>query len=175
MSNDNLAELGRAIDTLRDRRAVLRGAAVAGLAGVGLPLLAACGDNGDSAGGSTSSSAPASGPTSAPTGSASSSAGGGGGSVLGPTADIPVGGGKIFPEAKIVVTQPASGQFKGFTAVCTHAGCIVSEVKDKTIECPCHGSRYNITDGSVVNGPAPAPLAAVAVTVKGGNVVGPAS
>jgi Rieske Fe-S protein len=86
-----------------------------------------------------------------------------------------VGGGKVFTDAKIVVTQPAAGQFKAFTAVCTHAGCIVAKVQDKTIDCPCHGSKYNFTDGSVVNGPAPAPLAPVNVTVAGGNIVGPAA
>jgi Rieske Fe-S protein len=140
-----------------------------------VPLLAACGNNGDSAGstpssGTSSSSAPTSAPTSAP-----SSSGGAGGAVLGTTADVPVGGGKVFTDAKIVVTQPTAGHFKGFSAVCTHAGCIVSQVTDKTIDCPCHGSKYNVTTGAVEAGPAPAPLPSVAVTVKGGNIVGPAA
>jgi nitrite reductase/ring-hydroxylating ferredoxin subunit len=174
MNDDKPAELSRAIDTPRDRRTVLRGAAVAGLAGVSVPLLAACGSNGDSAGstpssGASSSSAPSSAPT-----SASSSSSGGGGAVLGTTADVPVGGGKIFTDAKIVVTQPTAGQFKGFSAVCTHAGCLVNQVMD-TIDCPCHGSKYNLTTGAVEAGPAPSPLPPVAVTVKGGNIVGPAS
>ena len=173
MSDDRTAELAKAIDTLRDRRAVLRGAAVAGLAGVSVPLLAACG-GGDEAGGTPSSSGSSSAPTSAPS-SAPSSAGtpssGGGGAVLGPVSDVPVGGGKVFQDAKIVVTQPTAGQYKGFTAVCTHAGCIVRTVENNTIDCPCHGSKYNATDGSVVGGPAPAPLAAVAVAVDGTNIV----
>ena len=80
--------------------------------------------------------------------------------MLGPVSDVPVGGGKVFQDAKIVVTQPTAGQYKGFTAVCTHAGCIVRTVENNTIDCPCHGSKYNATDGSVVGGPAPAPLAA---------------
>ncbi|QNE17108.1 Rieske (2Fe-2S) protein [Kribbella qitaiheensis] len=173
MSDDSTAELTRAIDTLRDRRAVLRGAAVAGLAGVGVPLLAACGDDGDAGGAaSTPTSAPSSAPTSAPSSSAPPS---GGGPVLGPVSDVPVGGGKVFNDAKIVVTQPTAGQFKAFTAVCTHAGCLVAKVENNTIDCPCHGSKYSVTDGSVVGGPAPAPLAAVNVTVDGGNIVGPAA
>ena len=173
MSDDRTAELAKAIDTLRDRRAVLRGAAVAGVAGVSVPLLAACG-GGDEAGGTPSSSGSSSAPTSAPS-SAPSSAGtpssGGGGAVLGPVSDVPVGGGKVFQDAKIVVTQPTAGQYKGFTAVCTHAGCIVRSVENNTIDCPCHGSKYNATDGSVVGGPAPSPLAAVAVAVDGTNIV----
>jgi Rieske Fe-S protein len=179
MSDDISADLSSAIDTPRDRRTVLRSAAVAGLAGVSVPLLAACGSNGDSAGSTpstgASSGAPSSStPTSAPTSAPSSASGGGGGAVLGATADVPVGGGKIFTDAKIVVTQPTAGQFKGFSAVCTHAGCIVNQVMD-TIDCPCHGSKYNLTTGAVEAGPAPSPLPSVAVTVKGANIVGPAS
>jgi Rieske Fe-S protein len=177
MSDDNTAELARAIDTLRDRRAVLRGAAVAGLAGVSVPLLAACGGSDDagstpSSGGSTS--APASTPTSAPSSAPSSSGtpAGGGGAVLGPVGDVPVGGGKVFD--KIVVTQPKAGEFKAFTAVCTHAGCLVRTVENNTINCPCHGSKYSAEDGSVQGGPAPAPLAPIQVTVQGGNILGPA-
>jgi Rieske Fe-S protein len=173
MSDDTTTELGRAIDTLRDRRAVLRGAAVAGLAGVGLPLLAACSSDGGSSG---AASDPTSAPSSAPTtGTSSTPTTGGGGPVLGPVSDVPVGGGKVFTDAKIVVTQPSAGQYKAFTAVCTHAGCVVAKVENSTIDCPCHGSKYSVTDGSVVNGPAPAPLAAVKVTVQGGNIVGPAA
>jgi Rieske Fe-S protein len=176
MSDDKTAELRRAIDTLRDRRAVLRGAAVAGLAGVGVPLLAACGDDGDSGGAaSTPTSAPSSVPRAPNSGPSSSAPATGGGPVLGPVSDVPVGGGKVFNDAKIVVTQPAAGQFKAFTAVCTHAGCLVSKVENNTIDCPCHGSKYSVTDGSVVGGPAPAPLAAVNVTVQGGNIMGPAA
>jgi Rieske Fe-S protein len=175
MSDDRTAELAKAIDTLRNRRAVLRGAAVAGLAGVSVPLLAACGD-GNSAGstpsstGSSSAPAPTSAPTSAPS-SAGTPSSGGGGAVLGPVKDVPVNGGMVFQDAKVVVTQPAAGQYKGFTAVCTHAGCLVRTVEDNTITCPCHGSKYNATDGSVISGPAPAPLAAVPVAVDGTNIV----
>ena len=171
MSDDRTAELSRAIDTLRDRRAVLRGAAVAGLAGAAVPLLAACGDDG-AAGGTPSSSTPTSAPSSAPTSSAPTS--GGGGPVLGPVSDVPVGGGKVFTDAKIVVTQPTAGQYKAFTAVCTHMGCIVEKVENDTIDCPCHGSKFNASDGSVANGPATKPLAPINVTVQGGNILGPA-
>jgi Rieske Fe-S protein len=89
---------------------------------------------------------------------------------LGSTGDIPVGGGKIFDTQLVVVTQPAAGQFKCFSAICTHQGCTVGTVQGGTINCPCHGSRYNIKDGSVVNGPAPKPLPAKQITVSGGQI-----
>src|SRR5258708_30769990 len=93
------------------------------------------------------------------------------GSLLGMAADIPVGGGKIYTAAKVVVTQPAKGDFKAFRAVCTHVGCLCNQVVDGTIDCPCHGSKFKITDGSVVTGPAPAPLPGKTVTVSGGKIL----
>ena len=93
------------------------------------------------------------------------------GTVLGLAADIPVGGGVAYTAAKVVVTQPAKGVYKGFSAVCTHVGCVCNQVAGGTINCPCHGSKFKITDGSVVAGPAPAPLPAVPVTVSDGKVL----
>ena len=90
--------------------------------------------------------------------------------TLGPVADIPVGGGKIFDAQKVVVTQPTQGQIKCFSAICTHLGCLVGQVKDGTIDCPCHGSEYRITDGSVVRGPAPRPLPPKKITIAGGAI-----
>ena len=91
--------------------------------------------------------------------------------VLASTASVPVGGGKILTAQQIVITQPAAGSYKAFTAVCTHQGCIVSTVADGTIDCPCHGSKFSVKDGSVVNGPAPSPLAPVAIKVEGTSIV----
>jgi Rieske Fe-S protein len=93
------------------------------------------------------------------------------GTVLGTASEIPVGGGKIFTAARVVVTQPVRGQYKGFSAVCTHVGCILSEVADGTIDCPCHGSEFKITNGAVVTGPAPRPLPAKQIEVVDGKVV----
>jgi Rieske Fe-S protein len=94
-----------------------------------------------------------------------------GGKPLTKTADVPVGGGKIFADQKVVVTQPTQGDFKAFSAVCTHQGCTVSTVSDGTINCPCHGSKFRIADASVAAGPAPRPLPAQPITVKGGEIL----
>jgi Rieske Fe-S protein len=93
------------------------------------------------------------------------------GMVLGAASDIPVGGGKIYKAAKVVVTQPARGQYKAFSAVCTHVGCIMSEVANGTIDCPCHGGQFKVTNGAVVAGPPPSPLPARQVKVVNGEVV----
>ena len=93
------------------------------------------------------------------------------GTVLGAASEIPVGGGKIYTAAKVVVTQPARGQYKAFSAVCTHVGCIMSEVANGTIDCPCHGGQFKITNGAVVAGPPPSPLPSRQVKVVNGQVV----
>ncbi|MFE6866853.1 Rieske (2Fe-2S) protein [Kitasatospora sp. NPDC057692] len=89
---------------------------------------------------------------------------------VGPASVVPVGGGTVFREKKIVVTQPAEGQYKAFSAKCTHAGCIVDQVKNQKIQCPCHGSLFGIADGAVLDGPAPTPLPEYTVAVEGGNL-----
>jgi len=145
------------------RRSLVRGVAVGGLA---LPLLAACG------GGSSSDAAGSSSPNAAAgthaTGGSGRSAGSGGVSIA--TADVPVGGGTILSADKVVVTQPTKGHFKAFSAICTHMGCPVGSIENGQIVCPCHQSHFSIKDGSVVSGPAPSPLPAKKVAVKGTTV-----
>ncbi|MFD4262745.1 Rieske (2Fe-2S) protein [Streptomyces sp. NPDC058534] len=92
------------------------------------------------------------------------------GQELTTTDDIPVRGGRILAEQKIVVTQPEPGDFKAFSAVCTHQGCIVSDVRDGTIDCACHNSRFSVADGSVEQGPATEPLPEKRITVEGNSV-----
>jgi Rieske Fe-S protein len=154
------------------------------LAGVGLVGLAsavtACGAGGSSsttAAGSAATTPAASTPAAASTAPASSAAAGSApassaaaANALAATSSIPVGSGKIFTGPKVVVTQPTAGEFKAFSAVCTHMGCIVNQVSNGTIDCPCHGSQYNITTGAVVAGPAPLPLPAAPFKVSGGSI-----
>ena len=97
--------------------------------------------------------------------------GGGGAPALTTTSKVPVGGGEVLADQKIVVTQPKAGSFAAFTAVCTHLGCLVDSVSGGTINCPCHGSKFSISNGSVVNGPATSPLAPVGIKVQGSSIV----
>lgn len=94
------------------------------------------------------------------------------GSELAATSEVPVGGGLILRDEQIVITQPSEGEFRAFSAICTHQGCIVANVDDETINCSCHGSKFSIADGAVEAGPASAGLAAVDITVDGGRIVG---
>jgi Rieske Fe-S protein len=90
--------------------------------------------------------------------------------ALAATSQVPEGGGKIIDAERIVITQPQPGSFKGFSAICTHEGCFVNSVSNGTINCPCHGSRFSITDGSVVQGPATRPLPPMAINVEGTEI-----
>ncbi|MET9502761.1 Rieske (2Fe-2S) protein [Streptomyces sp. NPDC006259] len=145
------------------RRAVVAAAGAAGLA----VALTACGGSDDDSSGSVDSS----GSAGATGGSESASTGGGAaGTPLTTTADIPEGGGKVFDEQKVVVVQPTAGQYKAYSAVCTHQGCAVKSIADGVINCPCHESNFSVTDGSVKSGPATKPLPEVAISVSGDSI-----
>ncbi|NDU71051.1 Rieske 2Fe-2S domain-containing protein [Actinomadura sp. DSM 109109] len=135
------------------RRGLLIGAGLAGVAG----LAAACGESGDGGSGGDS-------------GGSGDGGGAGAGTALASVSEIPVGGGKVFEDAKVVVCQPREGEFTAFSAACTHRGCSVGSVSGGTINCPCHGSKFKITDGSVASPPADEPLAQKKVTVEGGKI-----
>ncbi|PWI05566.1 Rieske (2Fe-2S) protein [Streptomyces sp. NWU339] len=148
------------------RRTVVAAAGAAGLA----VALTACGgsdDASDSSAGSGASSGPQ---DNNETSSGGSGGGNAAGAELAAVADIPEGGGKVFADSKVVVTQPTAGEFKAFSATCTHQGCAVKSVADGVINCPCHNSNFSITDGSVQGGPATAPLPSVEITVSGDSI-----
>jgi Rieske Fe-S protein len=88
--------------------------------------------------------------------------------VIAKSAQVPVGSGVFIDD--IVLTQPSQGVFKGFSSTCTHQGCKLDRVADGTIDCPCHGSKFNL-DGTVANGPAKLPLPAKSISVQGDSIV----
>ncbi len=92
------------------------------------------------------------------------------GARLAQAAEIPVGGGKIFEDKGVVVTQPVEGTFRAFSAACTHQGCTLSSVSGGAAHCPCHGSTFRVADGTVARGPASAPLTPKNIRVTGGVI-----
>jgi Rieske Fe-S protein len=85
--------------------------------------------------------------------------------------DIPVGGGKVFADQGVVVTQPQPGTFAAFDVTCPHQGCQVNEVVDGSISCPCHGSKFGVADGAPTTGPATSPLGSKRVSVQNDRIV----
>ncbi|BAC74716.1 iron-sulfur protein [Streptomyces avermitilis] len=147
------------------RRTVVAAVGAAGLA----VALTACGGSDDKSSGSSdvqdNSSASGGG-----TAGGDSAAAGSDGTVLAKTADIPEGGGKVFADQGVVVTQPTAGTYKAFSSKCTHQGCAVKGIADGVITCPCHNSQFSATDGSVKKGPATQALAAAKITVDGDSI-----
>lgn len=138
-----------------NRRAVLAAAAATG-------VVAACGGESDSG--------PADGGTGG-TGSTDSGGATGSGEAVATVSEVPVGGGSINSQARVVVTQPEAGDYRAFSSVCPHQGCQVSEVADNVITCRCHGSRFSAETGDVEAGPARTGLSPVSIAVEGDEIV----
>ncbi|MEU2337342.1 Rieske (2Fe-2S) protein [Streptomyces sp. NPDC006654] len=151
------------------RRTVMAAAGAAGLAAA----LTACGSSDDNSGSTTTNNTGAgatnqnSNGTGGSTGTPTAAAGG---TALAKTSDIPEGGGTIYKDQAVVVTQPTSGAYKAFSTKCPHAGCAVSSVANGEIVCPCHGSKFAIADGSVKHGPATTGLTPAKITVAGDQI-----
>ena|SRR3712207_1580348 len=141
----------------------------AALLGVTAPILVACGeDEPSTSSGSTPDSSESS--EGSPSDDATDGGGAAGAAGLVAAADVPVGGGVVIKDEELVVTQPSEGTFKGFSAICTHQGCVVAGVAEGQINCDCHGSVFSAEDGSVVTGPATSALEEVPVVVEGDQV-----
>ncbi|WP_461110501.1 Rieske (2Fe-2S) protein [Streptomyces calidiresistens] len=154
-----------------------RTAVAAGAAGLAVVLTGCGGSDDNGAQGGANTPDPGAGTTGGAgdeggdaTGGTEAEGGETGGDELTRVADVPEGGGVILSEERVVVTQPEPGEYRAFSAVCTHQGCVVSDISNGAINCACHQSSFSITDGSVLGGPATAPLPEQAITVEGDSV-----
>lgn len=149
---------------LNDQQVARRTVLTGGTLVAGAAVLAGCGSS-DTTSTGTASAAPSSASATAATSPAENAA-------LAQLADVPVGGAvaAMMGGKPVIVAQPASGTAVAFSAICTHKGCTVAPAGAK-LECPCHGSVFDALTGKVLQGPAGAPLASVAVSVKDGAVV----
>ncbi|MDG4860758.1 Rieske (2Fe-2S) protein [Streptomyces sp. T-3] len=129
------------------RRTVLKGAALAGTAGLGV---AAC---------STESKVGHAEPL--PTAPVD----------LGAADEVPAGGAKLYREQRLLVNRTNDDKYTAFSAQCTHAGCVLDKIEKDEGNCPCHHSRFNVKTGEVVKGPATVPLPEIPVRVEGGKLI----
>lgn len=128
-----------------------RGALAIGAGTAAVPALAACGD-------------PGADPTLKQVDKADP------GTFLAHAEDVPVGGCLVIPQAATVVTQPVEGEFKAFSGVCTHQRCFLASFSEGHIPCRCHGSRFDLADGSVLEGPATEALEEYEISVDGTSI-----
>ncbi|MFD5574281.1 Rieske (2Fe-2S) protein [Streptomyces cadmiisoli] len=132
------------------RRTVLRGAALAPVAGIGVT---AC---------SPGDGKPAGAPT-APV-------------ELGAESEVAKGGAKLYRDHNVVVSRAADGSLKAYSTICTHAACPINKLEGTKLICPCHGSEFDATTGEVLQAPATVALSEVAVKAENGRIVaGPAA
>lgn len=178
------------VTAMVQRRALVQTGVVAVLVGVGAVLVGGVGrlvsgggDDTASGSGPTPSSTPSSAPsapgseatsTPAPMGGGASGAAASG-TAVGTSADLKVGGALPFTDpasgAPGYVVQPKAGTYMAFSAVCTHEGCTVGfDQAANQFACPCHGARFDASNGDVVRGPARDPLQKYSVTEAGGTL-----
>lgn len=87
--------------------------------------------------------------------------------------ELPPNSGKIFRfgDRPGIVIHTAEGQFKAFSAVCTHLNCTVQYRQDlKHIWCACHNGHYDL-NGKNIAGPPPRPLEEYQAFVQGEDVI----
>ncbi len=96
----------------------------------------------------------------------------GSGDVVVPLSEVPAGGAYevSIDGRRVVVSRPTEDTAVAFAARCTHQGCTVRATEEGLV-CPCHGSVFDLGDGSALHGPATGPLTPVGVAVRGTDVV----
>jgi len=90
--------------------------------------------------------------------------------LLGLASEVMVGSGQKFTiddTLTVLVTQPKAGDYRGFSATCTHSGCIVTGVREGEIACGCHGARFDVESGAVLAGPARTALGRIPIELRG--------
>jgi Rieske Fe-S protein len=86
--------------------------------------------------------------------------------------DVPPGRAVQFSDANgdpAWLLHEPNGDFRAFSAICTHAGCAV-DLSGGEFVCPCHGGSYSAATGAVLAGPPPSPLPPLAIKVVNGDV-----
>ena len=73
------------------------------------------------------------------------------------------------PTGGLAMLLSLNGQWKAFSATCTHAPCTVN-YSGSQIQCPCHGGIFDPSTGNVVSGPPPTRLPEYGVLIQGNNL-----
>lgn len=81
--------------------------------------------------------------------------------------DVPVGSAVVLGE--FIIAQPTAGEYKAYSAICPHQHSKISVVEGDTVRCPLHNSVFDITDGSVISGPARDPMKPAKVVEEEGG------
>jgi nitrite reductase/ring-hydroxylating ferredoxin subunit len=94
--------------------------------------------------------------------------------TLGPVSSFPERGlTKFDARGHKIAVALVDGTYYAFSDICTHLRCSLSEgeLSGTTVTCICHGSRFDVSTGDVLRGPAQRPVAVYAVRVQGEDLV----
>ena len=86
--------------------------------------------------------------------------------------EVPIGGAKkvILNGSPVLIIRTAQ-EWKAFSAICTHLGCVVGwDERQKQIVCPCHAGLFDL-QGKVIGGPPPRPLTAYSVVISENKIL----
>lgn len=80
---------------------------------------------------------------------------------------------KIVLQGKEIALAKVGNEFLAFDDTCTHEYCPLSDgsLEESIVTCPCHGSRFDIKTGGVLNLPAVVPIKTYKVKVENGDVL----
>jgi nitrite reductase/ring-hydroxylating ferredoxin subunit len=70
----------------------------------------------------------------------------------------------------LLVVRTDATSVSAYSATCTHQQCTINGFTENVFQCPCHGSRFSPANGSVLRGPATAPLRRFNATLANGVV-----
>lgn len=90
----------------------------------------------------------------------------------GTVSDFEIDSGQIikFGNKPVLLVRTHEGEFRAFSAICTHLDCTVQYRKEKgSIWCACHNGTYDLT-GRNIDGPPPRPLDEYRVVVQGEEI-----
>src|SRR5579864_1448705 len=88
-------------------------------------------------------------------------------------AEVPVGSTKIVKVGEVeLFVANVEGSFYALSNKCTHLGGPLGRGKltGSIIQCPWHGSKFDVTTGAVVGGPAQSPEPTYEVRVEGSSI-----
>jgi nitrite reductase/ring-hydroxylating ferredoxin subunit len=79
---------------------------------------------------------------------------------------------RVEADGRPIMLLRADRDILAVADTCTHLGCSLSEgeLEGDEVTCPCHGSRFRVTDGEVLEGPAATPLRQFDVDVRDADV-----
>ena len=89
---------------------------------------------------------------------------------LGQATDVADGRMQAFDlDGTRIAVANSGGRLYAFDDTCTHKGCSLAqgELEGTTVTCPCHGSQFDVTSGTVLRGPANRPVRSRAITLEG--------